>query len=54
MKQSKTQPDKQGQQKLNQHLQQKQQQKTQQAHGTNKQVEQNYQEHEHPESRMTD
>ena len=56
MKHSKMQPDQQGQEHQGLHLQQKQQQKTRHEHGPNKQVQQDetYQEHEHPESRMTD
>jgi hypothetical protein len=56
MKQSKIQPDQQNQQKQQPHLQQKQQQKTRHEQKPAKLVHQGarYEEHEHPESRMTD
>ncbi len=56
MKHSKMQPDQQNQQKPQMHQQQKQQQKTRHEHGSKKLVKNDatYQEHEHPESRMTD
>jgi hypothetical protein len=56
MKQHKIQPDQQGQQHQQLHVQQKQQQKTRHEKGPKKLVQDkvNYQEHEHPEARMTD
>jgi len=56
MKNSKMQPDQQGQQHQQLHQQQKQQQKAGHDKGPRKLAKQNatYQEHEHPESRMTD
>jgi hypothetical protein len=55
MKHSKIQPDQQGQHG-HQQQQQKQQQKTKHEQGSKKPVQDSatYQEHEHPESRMTD
>jgi hypothetical protein len=59
MKQSKMQADPQNQQKPQAHQQQKQQQKTRDENGPKKLVKSakndtTYQEHEHPEARMTD
>jgi hypothetical protein len=56
MKHSKMQPDQQGQQRPQLHQQQKQQQKAGHDKGPKKLAKQDatYQEHEHPESRMTD